>query len=229
MNKKSIEVNNAEKIVFVYSSQKTASSTVNASLRRAGIYSLQVHNFFNTNISDTDIKGFVQRKSGKVISLVRDPVARQISLMWHNIGKIMGTEYGSFRNMEKEYFAIPNPRDEFEWYREEMESVLGLNVYDYPFDRELGYSIIKKEGVSVLLIKVEKLFALEKIIAEFLRADNYRLHSYNIGEKKIYKYAYKEYLSRVVIPEIYLEYYYHGNPYMEHFYTQEEIQNFYKR
>lgn len=122
-----------------------------------------------------------------VISLIREPVARQISLMWHYLGenpKEMMKRYGKFENIERRYFQIPNHEDEFEWYKKEMETVLGINVYEYSFDRDAGYSIIEKDGISLLLIKVEKLNSLEKVIADYLKEDDFKLCTLNLAKEK---------------------------------------------
>lgn len=227
-----LEAERSEKAVFVYQSKKVASVTIEASVKSVGIYGVHVHNLMYRGMSLGYIRELVKRKGGKVISLVRDPVARQISLMWHMLGE-KGKEYlemyGSFENMEKFYYKIPNFDDEFEWYQREMEAVLGINVYDYPFDRDAGYALIEQDGISLLLIKVEKLNHLEKIIADFLNEDRFRLCNYNCAEEKKYRYAYANYLKEVNIPTEFLKYYYCNNSYMDHFYTEEEKHELYKK
>ena len=141
----------------------------------------------------------------------------------------MMRRYGKFENIERNYFQIPNCEDEFEWYKKEMETVLGINVYEYSFDRDAGYSIIEKDGISLLLIKVEKLNSLEKVIADFLKEDDFKLCNYNLAKEKNYRHAYNEYLREVKIPTGYMDYYYKDNPYMDHFYTKDEKQRFYDK
>lgn len=221
----------SKNVVFVYQSKKVASRTIAESVIESGVYGFHTHKLTNRGIGRGDIKEFIQQKQGRVISLVRDPVARQISLMWHYLGenyKEYVKRFGSLEDIENHFFTIPAVEDEFEWYISEMNSVLGINVYEYPFDRNRGYSIIEKEGITLLLIKVEQLFSLEKVIADFLQNDQFRINRKNSTGKKSWGYTYKNYLENVEIPLEFLKFYYEGNQYMNHFYTEEEIQIFYK-
>lgn len=224
----------SEKTVFVYSSKKVASSTICLSACKAGVYALHTHFFRDreTVISIDAIRMFIKRKHGKMITLVRDPIARQISLMWHILGDnaqhLIG-RYGTFDNIEKMYLSVTKEEDEFAWFQNELEQVIGICVFDYPFNRELGYSVIEKDGISLLILKMEKLASLEGVIAEFLQEDSFKFYNDNVTKNKKYAFAYQEYMEHAVIPDELIEHYYHDNDYMRHFYTEDEIQGFYKR
>lgn len=224
----------SEKVVFVYSSKKVASSSICLSAYYAGIYALHTHYFLDRQsvIPEDVLKMFMKRKHGKVITLVRDPIARQISLLWHILGDNAQTfinRYGTFDNIEKNFLSVSEQEDEFEWFKSEMESMIGINVYDYPFDCESGYSIIEKDGISLLLLKMEKLASLENVIASFLEADSFKLYNDNVTENKTYRFAYQDYLKQAVISPELIKHYYCGNKYMEHFYTKKEILGFRNR
>lgn len=223
-----------EKAVFVYQSKKVGSVSVSSSAKAAGIYAVHVHNFGFTKLEPCFLRNMIKKVSGKVISIVREPIARQISLLWHYWGTATSefmneNRYKSLEEIENQFYAIPNREDEFEWYLKEFKDVLNINVYEYPFDKELGYSIIEKDGISLLLLKTECLNDLESVLGQFLGVKEFELVKGNIASYKKYKYAYQNYLQNVKIPRQFFDYYYCNNQYMDHFYTKEEKESFYQR
>ena len=107
--------------------------------------------------------------------------------------------------------------------------MFGIDVFEYPFDKEKGYSIIKKDNIEVLLMKLEKLNGLEQIIGRFAGAPHFKLINANIGEKKQYAYLYKDVKDTMKIPREVFDFYYKGNPRMDHFYSEEEKAAFLKK
>ena len=221
----------ADNSVYVYQSKKVASTSIYVSARAAGVFGVHVHNFAGLDLPDCLVKNMIKKTSGKVISIVREPVARQISLLWSywKNGESFLRNYDSLEELESKFYSIPNEEDEFEWYLKEFKDILGVNIYDHQFDRDLGYSIIEKDGISILLLKLEKLFSLEKVIGNFLGVENYKSVNTNTGKEKSYRYAYENYLEHVKIPRVFWEHYYSKNEYMNYFYTDDEKKMFYER
>lgn len=179
----------AEKSVFVYQSKKVGSVTVNSSVRAAGIYGVHVHDFGFLKSEPYFLKDMIRKISGKVISIVREPVARQVSLLWHYWGTAESdffteNKYRSLDEIEKQFYAIPNMEDEFEWYLKEFKDILNINIYEYPFNKEQGYSIIEKDGISLLLLKTESLNDLGFVIGRFLGLEKFELTGKNIAKRK---------------------------------------------
>lgn len=119
-------------------------------------------------------------------------------------------------------------QDIYSWFDYEINRFFGVDVYSYPFDKEKGYTIIEKDNVQILLLKMECLSSLEKIIGEFIGDAGYRLGDRNTASKKIYRYAYKKFKESVNITPEYFNYYYGGNCKYEHFYSLKEIKDSYK-
>ena len=226
-----------DKVVWVYQDKKVGSQTIVKSAKAIGIYAVHVHSFNllkyeRFEFGDVFIKKMIQKTSGKVISLVREPIARQVSLLWQNFGvdsvrALRGCQ--SWKEWEEKFYRIPNEEDEFEWYLSEFERILDINVYEHPFDKEKGYSIINQDGISVLLLKMEKIDELEPVIGAFLGEEDFKIVRNNIGRDKKYKYAYQNYLEHVKIPRSFYEHYYKDNAYMDYFYTEEEKNAFSRR
>lgn len=222
----------SEKSVYVYQSKKVGSVSLVNSVQAVGIYGVHVHNLLSNPNEELFLRDTIKRTSGKVISIVREPVARQISLLWHYWGRreeAFLREYQSLKDIEGTFYSIPNKEDEFDWYKNEFQKVLNINIYDYPFDRNIGYSIIEKDGISILLLKLEKLNVLEKVIGDFLEVADFKILNGNMARCREYHYAYQNYLDHVKIPLSFWKYYYHGNQYMDHFYSEDEKRQFYKR
>lgn len=222
----------ADRSAFVYQSKKVASVTIVNSIRSAGGYGFHVHDFAGLCLDRMTLRNFIKRSSGKVVSIVREPIARQISLLWYYWGmrrESFLSHYDSLEGLERDLYSIPNKEDEFEWYRKELEPVLGIDVYSYPFDRESGYTVIDKDGISLLLLKMEKIGTLERVIGDFLEIEDFRLLNANVAHEKKYRYAYQDYLEKVRIPSGFYEHYHKDNPYMDHFYSESEKERAFER
>lgn len=138
---------------------------------------------------------------------------------------------GSLNNSFRKYTqAIMHYRqDVFSWFDYEIKNNLGIDIYDYPFDREKSYVIVEKNNVQILLIKMEYLSELEKVIGDFIGDKEYRLINRNRASEKIYRYAYADFKKNIRIPSDYFDFYYDRNVKYEHFYSDKEIKVFYER
>lgn len=224
----------ADNSVYIYQCKKVGSVSLSRSVNIAGAYAVHIHSFAAFELEDIFIRNMIKKTSGKVISVVREPIARQMSLLWHYLGEnteVFLKNYSSMHDLERKFFSIPNREDEFDWFGidREFAKILNINVFEYPFDCEKGYSVIEKDGISLLLLKLEKMNSLEKVIGDFLGLDNFRLINENQAKEKRYRYTYENYIQNVKVPSEFLEYYYGENKYMDHFYSKEEKDIFYKR
>ena len=119
----------------------------------------------------------------------------------------------------------------FEWFHRELQATFGVNVFDYPFDREKGYTIIREGQVEVLVLKLETMNKNYEIIKEFSGISEFKeeFENHNVGELKSYRYLYEGIKHEVDVPRTLLDFYYKNNPQFAHFYTKEEADAFYKR
>lgn len=222
----------SEKSVYVYQPKKVGSVSLVQSAKAVGVAGVHVHTFSYCFDGEEDfVRNMIRKSSGKVITIVREPIARQISLMWHSWGnnaEALFQKCHSLEELEHKFYSSDN-ENEFQWYKDEFEKVLGINIYNYPFDRDLGYTIIEKNGIQVLLLKLEKMNMLQKEIGDFLEVEDFKLINRNVAQHKTYCYAYQNYLEHVEIPVQLWEYYYRGNKYMDYFYSEKEKELFYKQ
>lgn len=251
--------------VLVYQMGKVGSSGIYNSLQTAHVESIHIHYFlpWNNVIPEYEYESYLenmqqiiqQKEKIKIITLLRDPAARDISAVFQSLSnpsvgmynllseklidsiiEIMDKEYNHMDSdmkisglnnvfLKRDCSDKKEKASVYAWFDMELKEVFGIDVYAYPFDKEKGYSIIKQDNIECLVIKLEKLNACYDIIGEFVGKKGIMLQGDNVGENKPYGYLYKEVKKKISIPEDILDYYYGGKE-IRHFYSEEEIEQF---
>lgn len=236
------------KIVHIYNPGKVGSKSVFTSCIQNHMTASHMHMILPCEMSETEKKALIntyrRQDNVRIISLLREPISRDISFFFENIWidtyfSRKETIYDAFFTwMEKclyktdmgdnEYPAWYRGMNQpvFQWFQEEFFKVFDIDIRRYPFDREKGYTIIRKGNVQLLLIQLEKLDRMEAVIGDFLEDQKFRLYKTNDSADKEYHDLYKEFSRTVKIPKQYFEYYYADNEDMRHFYLDSEIQHF---
>lgn len=242
VSKKMFDAVKGDDVVLVYQPGKVGSSTVLKSLRKRRINTTHCH-FLGGSWRLRDLGEDIIRekenysrllnilKKVKIITLVREPIMRDISNYFQRFeenilsGALPDTYQGVLKYLD-EYSDMGEFGYQFEWHRMELESVTGIDIYQYPFNREKGYTIIKEGNLEVLVLKLEALNNNDKLIGEFLSVKDFKIYQDNLGDKKPYRYVYKELKKNLKIPTYIVERYYSNNSRMDHFYTEEEKKKF---
>ena len=114
----------------------------------------------------------------KVITLVREPIARNVSLLWEQ----RGAEIAAHPERARELWGRLRRDEVLTWFDRELLQMTGIDVYLSPFDKELGWSTIRCGERSVLILKCEISDAeKESAISEFLDLDGFVLNRYNVN------------------------------------------------
>lgn len=166
--------------------------------------------------------------SGGVVKLlvgVREPMARNVSGFFQSL--TFREKGDSVRELIDKYYAFCPHLASSYWFENELQKHFGIDVYSYPFDKDLGFSIIKKGGVEVFLYQYEKIGGLESDLCRFIGSNDFSLKKINEGSKKWSNDAYKSFLSEFNPSNQYLEFLY-STKYMRHFYSDQNIRE-YKR
>lgn len=111
-------------------------------------------------------------------------------------------------------------------FDKELKDLTGIDIFDYPFDKEKGYTWIKKENVEILVLKTEKMNENEDIVAQFVEKPGLKYVNARIGEGKFSKYIYRELKQKFCVSADVLEKQYSNNPQVDHFYSEEEKAEF---
>lgn len=232
--------------IFIYQMGKVGSSTLYKSIKNAA----QFHNFD----TDTPQKYFSPvkvgiygkmrwkfwfwttkvrinylKKNGKVklVSLARDPVARNISAYFQVLENKPNLKKES-SVLIKDFFETTNHDVPLTWFDLELKKNFGIDIYDYDFPKEKGYLVIEKGNIELLLLKLEKMSECLIAIKEFLEVADFNVVNANHATEKWYSQLYKDFKQEIIFPKTYLDKMYNSR-YANYFYTDEEINKFYSK
>ncbi len=176
----------------------------------------------------------------KVITLVRDPIARNVSGLFQTIERWIPDFYDRYARKaidtdelaeiflhdyhgKVDSYALP-----FHWFSAELQPVFGIDVLSSEFPESVGYKIYRSEGVELLLIKLEYLNqCFPAATKEFLGFD-IPMISANATADKSYYPLYQEFTRALKLPDAYIEQQYSCN-YVRHLYSESEIDTFIKK
>jgi hypothetical protein len=170
----------------------------------------------------------------KVITMVRDPLATNVSGLFHNY-RWWPTELkaqceppaADCLAAVQRYFLDQYDHDVPDaWFDMEVRTLYGIDVFAEPFDPERGYAIYRNDFADVLLLKLEKLNeCAADAMREFLGLENFQLAESNKAEDKSYAAIYKAFRQESSLPQSYLDRIYNSRV-ARHFYAPAEIAAF---
>jgi hypothetical protein len=180
-----------------------------------------------------------RKKDGdwKVITMVRDPVAQNISSFFQLVDMII-PDFAE--RMRKNRISTDELLELFlqrysancvfnQWFDCELKPVLGIDVFASEFDKQKGYQVYNKDCFSLLLVRLESLnTCAAAAFKEFLELDNFTIVDANKAENKPYSDLYHRFKEEALLPDGYLSGVYDAK-YARHFYTEEELTRFRSR
>lgn len=242
--------------VFVYQMAKVGSFSIMRSLQNQGRQAIHGHFLDTHNIScfvprlvDERQRPFVEKicathvrqatflramlcghRRLHVISLVRDPVARNISLFFQHFALYTGQHPSTWQNgttaLNALFLRLFRQGVPLFWFDVEMKAQFGIDVYARPFPHEQGYAHFQHQGTELLLLKLETPDAVrQQAIADFLNMPHFRLEHWNEAQNKQYASLYKSFTQSLRLPTWYLDSMY-TSKHMQHFYLPDEIARF---
>lgn len=226
--------------ILIYQIGKVGSSTIYQTLKHENISTVHIHHLIQkTGIIQMDncTQYFIdkyQNDGAKIISLVREPIARALSEFMQGFGR----EYILDNRCKSDDIQIEARRwvtnsleknEEFEWFDREIKGLTGVDIYQHPFDKEQGYAWIKEGKTEILLLKLEKLKENVNLIGEFVGKPGIELLSKNVGADKSSKYIYKELQRNFKLPANIIKQQFENNPKLDHFYTEAEKRVFFEK
>lgn len=169
-----------------------------------------------------------------VVSLVRDPVARNVGAFFHKLDQYVPDwkkrwSEGALPMQEVVQLFIGASEIHHtanQWFDVEFKSVLGIDVYAVPFQTEVGYQLYANPSrVDLLLIRLEDLNRVAApAVQGFLGFSDFKLYNTNVGDEKDYAEVYRAFKS-TPLPLSYTESVYETR-FAHHFYTDAELQAF---
>ncbi len=170
----------------------------------------------------------------KVITLVRDPIARNLSLLFQ-LGRRLIPDFkrrcatGQLDPMQVyDRFGeeFPGQIDCMRWFPDELQRVFGIDVFAAPFDRETGFQVYRGNVADVLLLRTEDIDrAGATALREFLELPDLQWRQANIRATKTLGAQYARILRRVAFPRDFVDRSY-DSPAVRHFYSRSELDRF---
>ncbi|WP_198658921.1 putative capsular polysaccharide synthesis family protein [Winogradskyella tangerina] len=240
-------------LVLIYQMGKVASSSIYYSLKEKNLivyhvhrlnkkYIQEVHESIYKKTGEVESKVVDKRgirlfnmfiKSNKrpvyVISMVRNPIERNISAFFQN--KEHYTRLVNYSNTEELidlFYNIYDHETPLLWFDKEFNQSLNTDIYETAFPKEKKYQILKSNNYNILLLRVDlEDQAKEKIIKEFLGLKQFELKNKNVGAQKNYYSEYKEFKQNIKLEKGYIDKMLNSK-FVKFFYTENEIMSFEK-
>jgi hypothetical protein len=253
--------------ILVYQMGKVGSRTVRESLRRVGLPSRVLHVHFLTDEGirrEEELHRRTWRQDGRaahvwrsqhlrrrldrpppagrwhVVTLVRDPIARNLSSFFQTGERELGLDFGQHTSEEKADAHVEELTRLFlerfggheaplTWFDSELKTVFGIDVYAVPFNHARGYQIYENDAARVLLIRLEDLrTCAPAAFRDFLGLESFTLAETNVAEEKDYGRAYRRFVAGVQLPSAYIARMYDSR-YARQFYSEGELDAFRRR
>ncbi|MCC5788784.1 MAG: sulfotransferase family 2 domain-containing protein [Opitutales bacterium] len=164
----------------------------------------------------------------KVITVVRDPLARNVSSFFENL-ELYGFNPDQLPNVRDMVAIFLSKVPLFtmdKWLDREIGGVFGLNRQCVPFCRNAGIALFQKNGIEFLFLKAEVSdWQKEAILQSWLGDIDIKLKRANITANKSVAPIYEEFKSELASQFSAVEAIYQSN-WFRHFYTKEETGKF---
>jgi len=248
--------------IIIYQMGKVGSSSIKASLEKLNLpnrifhahflawkgiedvekyyHSLSMGNMPGHIVSSRQLRQFIDQTLGqfrwKIITLVRDPVARDISDVFQNLDRdfpdlLHAPENMFMSRISEHVHDLLNSFNEStdyacRWFDNELKDVFQFDIYAHAFDMSKGFSLYSAPHADILVLKLEKLSGCaSEAFENFLDIPDFALSSENIAEKKWYHSLYKRFTQALILPQNILDKIYRSR-YSRHFYADQEIADF---
>src|ERR1044072_9513552 len=170
------------------------------------------------------------RRPARIVSLVRDPIARNVSFYFETLDVLWQTRRAHERvpleRLLSEFHEKFTHQRGIDWFDNEFKPVLGIDVYEHPFPHDKGYLRIESPRYEVLLICHDLNDRVkEKCLAVVIQVARFTFAPRNVGTQKAYSNVYREFLDRIELPPDYV-YGLLDSKYARHFYRPGERARF---
>lgn len=173
----------------------------------------------------------------KIISLVREPVARNLSSFFHNLDIFIPDCIPLYQagrigvpDITRHYLQrFPEHMYPLSWFDDEMKHIFGIDVFSTEdlHCRDERVSVYRHGLVELLVLRTDDIDEVaQQALQQFLEVDDFKLKHANVADDKEYSRVYRDVRDHVKLPEEYLTRMYESK-YAKQFYSPQEIQRFY--
>jgi len=186
---------------------------------------------FNKLLRKKVLRAIETGKKLHVITAVRDGISTHLSGFFHNARTLHPEIYidDASIDVDKAMQMLTHRlsigeaiRDDFSnWFDAEIKDVFGVDVFDYPFDRERGFAIIDHPKIKLLILRTDRLGdVLTDALYQFMGVRIIQKNA-NTAKNKAYGAAYGEMKNKLVLPEALCQKIY-SNRFSRHFFSERE-------
>ncbi len=215
--------------IFVFQMGKVASTSIYRMLSESEYPGVILHSHtFDCFHRSPDVRAFCRfyrrnQPSVKIISLVREPVSRNISAFFQNMrrdtGLLADSSQLDIESLKQDFLRNYPHEIPLIWFDNNIHKHFGIDVYEIPFPAS-GHVVIERENVRLLILRHDLADVLKtELVSKFVGIDNLRLTESNVGAEKPYAAQYAEF-RKIKLPLQYL----HSlaaSRYMKHFFRPE--------
>ena len=189
--------------------------------------------FYKDKIVYDIIKKILKHGRLSIISIVRDPVARNISSYFQsidrrflNLNERLEDKSLTIDEIISTFFKYEKHVLPLKWFDNEMNEIFGIDVFLNNFPKEKGYEIYKYENIDLMVLKLEMLSnCVSQAFDEFLNLSDVEILYNNVTANKPYSHLYDQFINSIHLPDSYLNQMYNSK-FMKFFYSDTEIKNF---
>jgi hypothetical protein len=186
-------------------------------LLREKLYTQRIHANF-----------IVKQRPVNVITLVREPIAANISMFFQMFAQYVGVPQPESTHTIEQLGQIFQERyvhsRPLTWFDAELKATLGIDVFAHDFPRERGYERYENGPVRLLVLKSEiDDAAKQHAIGEFLGLDGFEMVRSNVTAQKEEANLYARFKRETRFPQAFLSRMY-DSKYARHFYAGQELE-----
>lgn len=240
----------SKELIFACMPPKTGDFTIANTLEKYGVCGINL--WHTSSVMNSYVKQLIKGRTIKIITAVREPIAQNLSQVfqivqdtgkygwwlhkecWEDGGdvsaifeKYVQDERTMFEDgvEKRDIWRLPYPCLVQLYFQSEFEKKQGFNIYDYPFDKEKGYSIIKLPEAEIFVYQLERLNDIQGKLFEFLGVENGELVNGNEAKDKWYYECYTKAKKEIKFSREYFEWCYNSE-YTKHFYSEKDIEKY---
>ena len=162
-----------------------------------------------------------------VVSMFRDPVARNISSYFQHLDEIWGVRRAHQRiatgELVRAFLEVFEHDEPLDWFDTEIKAIHGIDIYAHLFDVEARHVTCSSGSRSLLLMRVDLPDESKQVaLGEFLGVEVPGMSRRNAASDKAYSDAYRAFKAELALPEAYLDRLYESRV-VRHFYAPHEI------
>jgi hypothetical protein len=217
--------------ILIYQMGKVGSITILKTLIQLGYRPYHAHRIwadgeFGLGHTLKQKQHILNQKSIKAITLVREPIARNLSAFFHQHSSYWGKDSYSFEVAKHKFMNLYDHDIPNRYFDEEIKPLLGIDIFAEPFNKSAGFQIYKRLNsdhlIELLLLRLEDLDKIGgRAFKQFLGVENIKFETHNQNKTK----EYKDFLKKIKLPEDFINKIYSGKL-ATYFYTEQELNSF---